>query len=236
MAIHPRYAPPLTMQRPFVFCLPRQRGSLPTCWTVTVTIFELTLTRRLPHHGDVAEVAFLPPSLRSVSNHTDRGCSDQNRLGFVNGAMDTGFYWITFSAGLARVGYSLFCGVLIYQLWAIRKSTIDFPPLVIAAVPFAILAAHPSSNLQAVYDLRATIVSFPLIVWLAASSQARPLAHTFLAEQSPRRTPAANLGCHARATTARRLNHSRASHTCNEIKLIPKGCQRIAYPTPDAYY
>jgi len=102
-------------------------------------------------------------------------------LGFVHGAMDSGFYWSTFNAGLARVGYSFFCGVLIYQMWSIRKSPINFPPVVIAAVLFAILAAHPSSNLQAVYDLCATIVVFPLIVWLAASSRVSGrLAHTFM--------------------------------------------------------
>ena len=36
-------------------------------------------------------------------------------------------------------------------------------------------------------------------------------------------------GCHARATAARRLNCSPASHPCNEIKPVPKGCLRIAY-------
>ena len=32
-----------------------------------------------------------------------------------------------------------------------------------------------------------------------------------------------------RATEARRLHRSPASHLCNEIKPVPKGCQRIAY-------
>lgn len=63
------------------------------------------------------------------------------------GVMDNGFYWTTFSAGLARVGYSFFCGVLIYQMWSIKEPPINFPPLVIAAVLFSLLVA----SLQATY-------------------------------------------------------------------------------------
>jgi peptidoglycan/LPS O-acetylase OafA/YrhL len=87
------------------------------------------------------------------------------------GALNNGYYWKTFGAGLIRVAFSFFCGVLVYQIWLVRKPPFSAPPLVIAASLLGLLAVHPLDDLQVAYDLTVTILIFPLVLWLAASSQ-----------------------------------------------------------------
>ena len=81
---------------------------------------------------------------------------------------------------MIRVGYSFFCGVLIYRIWLVRKPPIKVPPLVAAVILFGLLAAHPPANFQVAYDLIVTVLLFPLVLWLAASSPiSGPLARAF---------------------------------------------------------
>jgi peptidoglycan/LPS O-acetylase OafA/YrhL len=93
-------------------------------------------------------------------------------LGFRSGsgAMDAGANWQSIGAGFARVAYSFFVGVLIYQIWMFRKPPISVSPFIMGAILCVMLASHPLNQYQTAYDLTATLVVFPLLVWLGASS------------------------------------------------------------------
>jgi peptidoglycan/LPS O-acetylase OafA/YrhL len=97
------------------------------------------------------------------------------RLGFGmlkgSGVLDNGFQSAAITAGLARVAFSFFCGALLYQLWRRRANPATCHPLVISAALFALLAAHPPTAIQPIYDLVTTMVVFPLLIWLAAGSK-----------------------------------------------------------------
>jgi peptidoglycan/LPS O-acetylase OafA/YrhL len=96
-------------------------------------------------------------------------------FGTGNGAMDAGWQWPSFGAGLARVAYSFFAGVLVYRLWTAAPPKIALPPVVLAAALCAVLAASPPATNQAAFDLAATLLVFPMLVYLGAAS--RPGRH-----------------------------------------------------------
>jgi peptidoglycan/LPS O-acetylase OafA/YrhL len=85
------------------------------------------------------------------------------------GAMDHGYEWGSFGAGLLRVAYSFFAGVLIYEVWK-RWRPATIPWIVVAAILAAILASNPPGEFGAVFDLTAALLVFPLLVWLGAGS------------------------------------------------------------------
>jgi peptidoglycan/LPS O-acetylase OafA/YrhL len=85
------------------------------------------------------------------------------------GAMNAGSTWGSFGAGLSRVAFSFFAGVLTYQgirKWPIR---INVPPSILIITLMAIFTVHPHSNRT--YELAVTIFIFPLIVALGATSK-----------------------------------------------------------------
>jgi peptidoglycan/LPS O-acetylase OafA/YrhL len=96
--------------------------------------------------------------------------------------MSAGFTASAYWAGLARVMFSFFCGVLVYRLWKGAEAKIAFPPLLAGIVLAAILLSYPSENYQIAFELAAIIVAFPIIVFLAAGSTPRgPMAWLFAA-------------------------------------------------------
>jgi peptidoglycan/LPS O-acetylase OafA/YrhL len=86
------------------------------------------------------------------------------------GAMADGFTWGSFGAGLLRVLYSFFAGVLVYRIWRLRQPSRNVPAVLLVAILGAILASHPSEHYQACFDLMVAVVIFPLLVWIGASS------------------------------------------------------------------
>ena len=95
------------------------------------------------------------------------------RLGFglMSGAMDAGFDWPSFGAGLVRVAYSFFAGALVYRLWKTAPRGWELPPVALVAALCAILAACPGPQYQSAFDLAATLLVFPALVFLGARSK-----------------------------------------------------------------
>jgi peptidoglycan/LPS O-acetylase OafA/YrhL len=91
-------------------------------------------------------------------------------------AMSDGWYWSSFGAGALRVSYSFFAGALTYHLWDKSRLPIRIPgalrsPGWLVAILIAIFAAHPPDAFERAYDLLITIVVFPAIVLIGASSK-----------------------------------------------------------------
>lgn len=91
-------------------------------------------------------------------------------FGTAHGSMDAGSQWRSICAGLARVIYSFFAGVLVFRLW--KASGIDFslPPIISVAALGAVLLSYPSATYQVLFDLFATLFVFPALVFLGACS------------------------------------------------------------------
>ena len=73
--------------------------------------------------------------------------------------------------GLARVAFSFFAGVLAYRLWTAAPAKIALPPVVLAAALCAVLASFPPAKYQPAFDLAATLLVFPVLVFLGAASK-----------------------------------------------------------------
>ena len=86
------------------------------------------------------------------------------------GVMDSGFNSGSIVAGIVRVGYSFFCGVILYELWSRTHCRVKINPMLIGVALFTLLAFHPSANYQTAYDIVATIFILPLLIRLGASS------------------------------------------------------------------
>jgi peptidoglycan/LPS O-acetylase OafA/YrhL len=96
------------------------------------------------------------------------------------GAMADGFQWQSFGAGCLRVAYSFFAGVLVFRMWSVRRPAIKVPNYAVALLLIAILVAHPSEHYQTAFDLIVTVLIFPILIWLEASSAATgPIARMF---------------------------------------------------------
>ncbi|MGA2795226.1 MAG: acyltransferase family protein, partial [Roseiarcus sp.] len=91
-------------------------------------------------------------------------------FGAGSGTMDAGFEWPSFGAGLTRVAYSFFAGVLVFRLWKAAPPKIALPPVVPVAALCGILASCPPAQYQAAFDLAATLLVFPALVFLGAAS------------------------------------------------------------------
>jgi peptidoglycan/LPS O-acetylase OafA/YrhL len=96
------------------------------------------------------------------------------------GAMNAGFEWRSFVAGLLRVSYSFFAGVLVYRTWSNWRPVIKVPPAALVVLLIGILVAHPPHEYQIAFDLIITIFIFPIVIWLGAGSVATgPIARIF---------------------------------------------------------
>ena len=92
-------------------------------------------------------------------------------LGFGTGygPMDAGPGW-PIGAGLVRVSYSFFAGVLTHRLWKVHGPKIVLPPTIVVVALCAVLAVYPPESYQVGFDLLATLIVFPAIAFLGASS------------------------------------------------------------------
>lgn len=101
-------------------------------------------------------------------------------FGTLNGAMDAGVDWASAGGGALRVGFGFFAGVLVHRLSVARPPRLRLPPLVPVAVLVALLFAWPPSWARPAYDLAATLLVFPALVYLgSASVPGRHLARLF---------------------------------------------------------
>jgi peptidoglycan/LPS O-acetylase OafA/YrhL len=87
------------------------------------------------------------------------------------GAMDAGSDWSSFGAGLLRVSFSFFAGALTYRVWQKWLNQFHVPAVLIVGTLMAVLAVHPPIFLERVYDLTVTIIVFPALVLVGASSK-----------------------------------------------------------------
>jgi peptidoglycan/LPS O-acetylase OafA/YrhL len=92
-------------------------------------------------------------------------------FGIAHGAMDAGWSGSSFVAGLVRVSFSFFAGALIYRVWQKWPNQFHLPVVLIVATLVAVLSAHPPVFLGRVYDLTVTIIVFPALVLIGASSK-----------------------------------------------------------------
>jgi len=95
------------------------------------------------------------------------------------GALDAGSEWQSFLAGPIRAEFAFFAGVLVYRLWSSRPRTLRIPPLFVAAVLVAVLSAHPLREFEVAFDLSATLIIFPVLIFVGATSRPRLLVRTF---------------------------------------------------------
>ena len=92
-------------------------------------------------------------------------------FGTGNGPLDAGPAWPSFFAGLTRVFFSFFAGVLIQRLRAQRRPAFATPPwLVVFALCF-VLGSAPGKTFGLAFDLAAVMIVFPAIVYLGATAR-----------------------------------------------------------------
>ncbi len=91
-------------------------------------------------------------------------------FGTQGDAFNAGALWSSFGGGLARVVFSFFAGVLVFRLWHRRPPRLQVPPALLLLVLATMLAAVPPKAAQDSYDLIATLIVFPVMVYLGAGS------------------------------------------------------------------
>jgi peptidoglycan/LPS O-acetylase OafA/YrhL len=87
-----------------------------------------------------------------------------------NGAMAAGHFWGSFGAGVLRVSYSFFAGVVLCRIYQAKNFKFTINPIIILSILIIILSCHPSTWLRRPYDLLAVLVIFPFIIIIGASS------------------------------------------------------------------
>lgn len=93
------------------------------------------------------------------------------------GSVNFGDSWETIPAGIARVCYSFFAGVLVWRFRGSR-SVSSMGALIIAAIVGLLLMVQVEA---AMFDLAMVMVGFPLIVWAAAQVEpGRRIAPAFI--------------------------------------------------------
>ena len=84
------------------------------------------------------------------------------------GPMADGYSMATYGAGLARVTFSFFAGVLAHRIFGFVSVRNALPTLIPASVLALILCASPAAGLRAPFELMAVLFGFPAIVLLGA--------------------------------------------------------------------
>ncbi len=88
--------------------------------------------------------------------------------GLKRGPLDYGMEWSSLGAGLARVAYSFFAGVLVYRVWK-KIPAVRVDPFIVCSILIAILVSAPPREWQPVFDLFATMIGFPILIFVGAS-------------------------------------------------------------------
>jgi len=84
-----------------------------------------------------------------------------------------GSYWdSSIIGGFGRAGWSFFAGAATYRLWR-AKAAVRTPPLVVLLI-LLVLFATPLPRV--VFDLVATLVLFPALIWIGANCEPQPWA------------------------------------------------------------
>src|SRR5262249_21288136 len=79
--------------------------------------------------------------------------------------------WKTIAAGLLRVTFSFFTGVLVYRLWSatIQRPIVVPPALVTISLVLILISSLP--RFPVAYELLTVLFAFPLIIFLGANSK-----------------------------------------------------------------
>lgn len=77
-------------------------------------------------------------------------------------------------AGILRVGYGFFAGVLLRLCWRRLGNAPQVPAWLLSGVLALVLAAPPSGGGQGAFDLVAVLVVFPVLIWFGASNPPGP--------------------------------------------------------------
>ncbi len=95
-------------------------------------------------------------------------------FGTTDGPMNAGPEWRSFGAGFVRVLYSFFAGVMVHRLWQCRSRDYRSTGLSLTLVGMlvAVLSICPPPAAAIPYDLVATLLTFPLLVYFGASCTA----------------------------------------------------------------
>ena len=88
--------------------------------------------------------------------------------------MDGGTLWHSIGAGLLRVAFSFSAGVLIYRLRGMTAWRWRLPPAVLIGVLILVLGFGPTGRLQTAFDIAATLVLFPAMIFIGADSNPGP--------------------------------------------------------------
>lgn len=103
----------------------------------------------------------------------------QRWLGFGNagmGPMVDGFQLSSYGAGMARVIFSFFAGILVFRLFESSSNRRSMPVLIPVIVLAAILFARPSGNMRLPFELLAVLAGFPAIVLMGAYCRPKGIA------------------------------------------------------------
>ena len=90
-----------------------------------------------------------------------------------HGALDVGYVWGAADAGLLRVAFGFFAGVLLRTCWKLLPPVPRVPGWLLVAALAAVLAAGPPDGLQLAFDLFAVLLLFPALVYLGAGNEPR---------------------------------------------------------------
>jgi peptidoglycan/LPS O-acetylase OafA/YrhL len=93
-------------------------------------------------------------------------------LGFGSspGPMDAGGLWSSLAGGFVRVMYSFFAGALVYRIWRTRPAKIGLSPYTPVVILASALSMRSTFPHVIVFDLATTLLVFPLIIYVGASS------------------------------------------------------------------
>jgi peptidoglycan/LPS O-acetylase OafA/YrhL len=98
-------------------------------------------------------------------------CVSRQWLGFGSanlGPMADGFKLSGYGAGMVRVIFSFFAGVLVFRLFESLPARKPVPILIPAIILAAILLAHPPEHFRMMFELSAVLAGFPAIVLMGA--------------------------------------------------------------------
>jgi peptidoglycan/LPS O-acetylase OafA/YrhL len=102
-------------------------------------------------------------------------------FGLEKGAMDGGWQWPSFGAGLARVVYSFFAGVRCFRIWKRKGWSGPVTPIAGVATLCLILAVCPPAEVRMASELTIVLVVFPALVLFGADSRPGKRAAAFFA-------------------------------------------------------
>lgn len=105
------------------------------------------------------------------------GSSVSGWFGFgtaLGATLDGGTLWSSIGAGFLRVTFSFFAGVLVYRVRAMISWRPRLSPLVLTGTLILVLGCWPTGDFQTTFDITATLLLFPALIFIGANSNPRP--------------------------------------------------------------